>query len=784
MLISAVLPIMTLYHLPQGQYGYSGHVINLPQDVASFASSLPRHPTNLDVVVVRKEHSAQSHRDFHVKRSVVLAALQWLVSNNIYYNNISIDTSVLAHLPEDGNLSGLCTFTLNNSEEQDPLQEDINQDNVHTSRSFVPAVHRRSTESETIRQLVHDNHDGEPPQPTPWPSTGGSPINEFTTEGYMTCAFPTLFPTGAADFLAPRVHAATVGNFLKHLMMYEDGRFSKHPRFRYFALNTEMRWRALQAGRVYVQQHPNDARLTVDDLRDMVGREGEAFSNRVLHYASSLRGTRQYWFKQRSRLISMVDTIGLPTVFFTHSAADNQWPDLARLICSNDPDTASSRSRAVIDNPAISDWFFSHRIQKFVEAFYVGVLGASDYWFRFEWQHRGSPHVHGVAWFADAPDAQRAATAADSSDSAQQQLLQYVEKIVSTTNPAVQPDGSDADAAPHAQTNPHICNKSYAEVDDFNQDLIDLIATCQRHTRCSASYCLRTKNGQQKCRFGYPQPLQPETCLVTEDGDPKLLTARNDPLINSHNPVQLSAWRANVDMQYIVSRRRVLEYCAKYATKCEPRSESLKEIFTAIVRNLKDDSTSSVRAAQKLLINSVGDRDYSAQETCHLILQLPMFRASRDFIVLSLDGSRVVEDHLVEDQPATALSVLDHYAARSNSAPLNEMTLLHFTQHYTMPKELGSTPNPRRKSVVVIVRPYCPPDPSGPKYEQYCQQKLMQHVPFRRQENLLGEHATYTAAYAAFLQSGSVPPSLEDDISRLDQMNQQNTEEEDEVCVY
>ena len=280
MLISVVLPIMTLYHLPQGQYGYSGHVINLPQDVASFASSLPRHPTNLDVVVVRKEHSAQSHRDFHVKRSVVLAALQWLVSNNIYYNNISIDTSVLAHLPEDGNLSGLCTFTLNNSEEQDPLQEDINQDNVHTSRSFVPAVHRRSTESETIRQLVHDNHDGEPPQPTPWPSTA---INEFTTEGYMTCAFPTLFPTGAADFLAPRVHAATVGNFLKH------------PRFRYFALNTEMRWRALQAGRVYVQQHPNDDRLTVDDLRDMVGREGEAFSNRVLHYASSLRGTRQYW---------------------------------------------------------------------------------------------------------------------------------------------------------------------------------------------------------------------------------------------------------------------------------------------------------------------------------------------------------------------------------------------------------------------------------------------------------------------------------------------------------
>ena len=43
--------------------------------------------------------------------------------------------------------------------------------------------------------------------------------------------------------------------------MYADGRFARHPRFRYFALNTELRWRALQAGRIYVRQHPHDAQL-------------------------------------------------------------------------------------------------------------------------------------------------------------------------------------------------------------------------------------------------------------------------------------------------------------------------------------------------------------------------------------------------------------------------------------------------------------------------------------------------------------------------------------------
>ena len=112
-------------------------------------------------------------------------------------------------------------------------------------------------------------------------SIGGVPINEFTTEGYFSCAFPTLFPTGAGDFSGQRQNQVTIGNYFKHLMMYDDNRFAKHPRFRFFALNTEMRWRALQTGRVYVKQHPGDAQLSLDELRDMVGREGQTFSNRV-----------------------------------------------------------------------------------------------------------------------------------------------------------------------------------------------------------------------------------------------------------------------------------------------------------------------------------------------------------------------------------------------------------------------------------------------------------------------------------------------------------------------
>ncbi len=181
---------------------------------------------------------------------------------------------------------------------------------------------------------------------------------------------------------------------------------------------------------------------------------------------------------------------------------------------------------------------------------------------------------------------------------------------------------------------------------------------------------------------------------MTDENEPTVLTAQNDGMVNSFNPVQLSAWRANVDMQYIVSRHKVIQYCTKYVTKSEPHSQPLREVFTTIVRSLKEGNN-SLKAVQKLLINSMGERDYSAQETCHLLLQLPIFEASRNFIILSLDGSRAVEERLEEEQRATIPSIVDHYCVRPTAQPFEQMTLLGFARQYTMPITLGDEPSQR-----------------------------------------------------------------------------------------
>ena len=52
----------------------------------------------------RKEGAANSHHDLHVRRAVVLHALQWLLTNNKYYLSVHLNPDALALLPEDSNL--------------------------------------------------------------------------------------------------------------------------------------------------------------------------------------------------------------------------------------------------------------------------------------------------------------------------------------------------------------------------------------------------------------------------------------------------------------------------------------------------------------------------------------------------------------------------------------------------------------------------------------------------------------------------------------------------------
>ena len=59
----------------------------------------------------------------------------------------------------------------------------------------------------------------------------------------------------------------------------------------------------------------------------------------------------------------------------------------------------------------------------------------------------------------------------------------------------------------------------------------------------------------------------------------------------------------------------MISYCAKYITKCGPRSQSLKDVYATIIRGVKEDE-GALNAVQKLMISTTAERDHSAVTSC------------------------------------------------------------------------------------------------------------------------------------------------------------------------
>ena len=78
MLIARALPIMRVYIKPGGQRSYSGHCINSPQNVTELATSLPRYPKDLAVIIVKVKGRDNTFKDVTVRKQKVHNALVWL----------------------------------------------------------------------------------------------------------------------------------------------------------------------------------------------------------------------------------------------------------------------------------------------------------------------------------------------------------------------------------------------------------------------------------------------------------------------------------------------------------------------------------------------------------------------------------------------------------------------------------------------------------------------------------------------------------------------------------
>lgn len=266
------------------------------------------------------------------------------------------------------------------------------------------------------------------------------------------------------------------------------------------------------------------------------------------------------------------------------------------------------------------------------------------------------------------------------------------------------------------------CRARYTDLSEEGKatDLNRILNAVQRHSRCGPHCLRRNRNTRQYgCRYGFPIQLEEQSSLRQEQGSWKFIPKRNDEFIQRYNKFVSQIWRGNTDFTPVTSKDAVLNYIAKYASKGEFPSEAYSDVLRRVCERRSAD-TSAATLVRQLLVSSVAERNFSAQEVMHLIMGWPLYHASRSFIVLSVRNEW--------RQAGGAANMVDKYKSRPST--LRDLTLFDFAKDYRI---TGQNVVPRQKSCVVRVLPIVKYVEEAESNEEYFSIQCMLHIPWRDQ---------------------------------------------------
>ena len=349
-----------------------------------------------------------------------------------------------------------------------------------------------------------------------------------------------------------------------------------------------------------------DQYLNPEELRNLVEDPDCHLHEFISRRSTSLRGTRPYWIRAKNELEVVVRQLGTPSLFFTLSAADLQWDDFythlpdaerAKYLASTKHERDVQAARCLQENPLLAAHWLTIRLNIFMNTVLSTVFKFKDHWYRFEWQARGSGHIHGFLWVENAP------TVTDDMEA----YLAYWGAQVTAMNPGLG-DAIDAGAK-------HPSSKAFVDRSNKMSELCQIVNCLQRHSKCPTTYCKRQNRltKQPCCRFGFPhEEISNPRCSQKLGSSYRTFDpVRNDSQMGKYNPTVTMAWLANSDVAPCTDLGAVISYLAKYCTKAEQKSVKLQDMIRDILPSVSAYKP-IVSLTQKLMNRFIGERDWSA----------------------------------------------------------------------------------------------------------------------------------------------------------------------------
>lgn len=184
-------------------------------------------------------------------------------------------------------------------------------------------------------------------------------------------------------------------------------------------------------------------------------------------------------------MLAAIKQLGIFTFFFTLSAADLRWHDTIQAIARQQNENITDQQidemsweekcTRLKSNPITAARHFQFRLDTLLNQLILAdcrPLGTIEHFFyRIEFQQRGSPHAHGVLWVKNSPDPSKATN---------NDIITFHDKYIQCSLPSEEED----------------------------PELYNLVTQLQRHTHSAA--CRKTS---KFCRFNYPRPMADRTII-------------------------------------------------------------------------------------------------------------------------------------------------------------------------------------------------------------------------------------------------------------------------------
>ena len=680
-LVSLRIPFMQIRELPRGgQYSLKGNVINVPVDIQPTVSCLPRPmDENFTIAIQLKKKLSYKKVDFkeNVRPLRVLTALHWLVNKSELYkrSGVEIDVNWFKEVTESSEETVREFLEVSNKQNKEKHrqnrtnEEDVNVSSVTKDSTAVDDYDSdHFSEIDTNEQvgnvdtLVDDeNLENKCDNVITFaPGEGQHPLSLYHDADAEYLCFPTIFCGQRRPSKEERIFPVHYSDIVKWELRSVDRRAAQSvPNIFFKHKKLQMKQISDKVNLAVRRCKGTEKKITAAEARNSEYLDKLVNLDEGYYIFRQLRNSPAYLQSRKKDIFAMIRQLSLPTWFMSLSAADTRWTDLLKMLAKlnngisyTDKDieglTWQEKTKLVQRDPVTCSRYFDHRVQEFLNAILksncepIGKL--RDFFYRVEFQQRGSPHIHMLVWIENAPTLEK---------SSEEEIVKFVDKYLTCSV-------NDAETAHLVELQTH------------------------KHSRTCR------KKGKAICRFGFPLPPLPRTMLLypleeevdqfrkkytelqnamneNKDNDvtfvefletvakmtfedyvkcirsslnaPKVFLKRapNEMRVNLFNVKILLAWKANLDIQIVLEPYGCASYVVGYISKSQRGMSALLEAAAKEARKENPDIKKQVRHIGNVFSNSV---EVGAQEAVYLALQIPLTKGTREVVYINTCASR------------------------------------------------------------------------------------------------------------------------------------------------